>query len=40
MLPEVLVNYIKYVHSLEFEEKPNYELFMDIFRRELEFGEN
>jgi len=38
-LPEVLVNYIKYVRSLEFEEKPNYELFMDYFRREIETGE-
>ena len=34
--PEVLVNYFKYVRSLEFEEKPNYELFMDYFRREIE----
>ena len=35
-LPEVLVNYFKYVRSLEFEEKPNYELFMDYFKREIE----
>jgi serine/threonine protein kinase len=35
-VPEVLVNYIKYVRSLEFEEKPNYELLMDYFKRELE----
>ncbi len=40
MLPKILVNYIKYVRSLEFEEKPNYELFMDNFKREIETKEN
>jgi serine/threonine protein kinase len=35
-LPEILVNYIKYVRSLEYEEKPNYFLIVDNFKRELE----
>jgi hypothetical protein len=39
-LPVVLVNYIKYVSSLEFEEKPNYDLFMDNFRREIDTEKN
>ena len=35
-LPQILVNYIKYVRSLEYEEKPNYFLIVDNFKRELE----
>jgi hypothetical protein len=35
-LPPVLENYIKYVKSLEYEEKPNYYLIIDNFKRELE----
>lgn len=35
-LPEILVNYIKYVRTLEYEEKPNYFLIIDNFKRELE----
>jgi len=35
-LPEIFVNYIKYVRSLEYEEKPNYFLIIDNFKRELE----
>jgi len=35
-LPQILVNYIKYVRSLEYEEKPNYFLIIDNFKRELE----
>jgi casein kinase I family protein HRR25 len=35
-LPPVLENYIKYVRSLEYEEKPNYFLIIDNFKRELE----
>jgi len=35
-IPEVLINYIKYVRSLEFEENPNYFLIMDNFKREIE----
>jgi casein kinase I family protein HRR25 len=34
-LPEVLLNYMKYVRSLEFEEMPNYELIISSFRREI-----
>jgi serine/threonine protein kinase len=35
-LPQILVNYIKYVRSLEYEENPNYFLIVDNFKRELE----
>jgi hypothetical protein len=35
-LPEILVNYIKHVRCLEYEEKPNYFLIIDNFKRELE----
>ena len=35
-LPQILVNYIKYVRCLEYEEKPNYFLIIDNFKRELE----
>ena len=35
-IPQILVNYIKYVRSLEYEEKPNYFLIIDNFKRELE----
>ena len=34
-LPNVLVNYMKYVKSLEFNEKPNYYLIIDNFKLEL-----
>ena len=34
--PEVLVNYMKYVTNLEFEENPNYNLIINSFKRELE----
>ena len=34
-LPEILVNYIKYVRSLEYEEKPNYFLIIDNLEKEL-----
>jgi serine/threonine protein kinase len=34
--PEVLVNYMKYVTNLEFEETPNYNLIINNFKRELE----
>jgi hypothetical protein len=34
-LPEVLLNYMKYVRSLDFEEAPNYELIINSFRREI-----
>ena len=35
-LPKILENYIKHVKSLEYEEKPNYFLIIDDFKRELE----
>lgn len=35
-LPKILENYIKHVKSLEYEEKPNYYLIIDNFKRELE----
>jgi hypothetical protein len=35
-VPAVLINYMKYVRSLEFEEKPNYCLLSDNFKREIE----
>jgi casein kinase I family protein HRR25 len=35
-IPVVLINYMKYVRSLEFEEKPNYYLLSDNFKREIE----
>jgi len=35
-LPQILINYIKYVRSLEYEETPNYFLIIDNFKRELE----
>ncbi len=36
ILSQILVNYIKYVRCLEYEEKPNYFLIVDNFKRELE----
>lgn len=35
-LPPILINYMKYVRSLEFKEKPNYYLLSDNFKREIE----
>lgn len=35
-LPEVLVNYMKYVKCLDFNEKPNYYFIIDNFKREIE----
>lgn len=34
-LPKILVNYIKYVRSLGFSEKPNYALIIDGFKKEI-----
>jgi len=34
--PIVLVDLLRYVRSMEFEEKPNYYLIMDNFKREIE----
>ena len=33
--PQVFINYMKYVRSLEFDETPNYSIIIDSFRREL-----
>jgi len=35
-IPKVLVNYINYVRSLQFEEEPNYIFIINDFKRELE----
>ena len=35
-IPEVLINYFKYVRCIEFNEKPNYFLIIDSFKREIE----
>lgn len=35
-LPKVLINYINYVRSLEYDEKPNYIIIIDNFKMELE----
>ena len=35
-LPEVLVNYMKYIKNMEFTEKPNYFLIIDNFKRAIE----
>ena len=35
-IPEIIINYIKQVKSLEFEEKPNYNLIIDEFKREID----
>jgi len=34
--PRVLLNYMKYVKSLEFEEAPNYSIIIDDFKREID----
>jgi hypothetical protein len=33
--PLVLLNYMKYVRSLEFDETPNYSILIDSFKREI-----
>ena len=35
-LPKVLIDYIKYIRGLEFEETPDYFLIINMFKRELE----
>lgn len=35
-IPIIIINYLKYVRSLEFEETPNYNLLIDSFKREID----
>jgi serine/threonine protein kinase len=35
-LPNVLINYIKYVKSLEFKERPNYNFIINDFKKEID----
>ena len=35
-IPDVLINYFKYVRCIEFNEKPNYFIIIDSFKREIE----
>jgi len=35
-MPNILIEYMKNVRSLEFEEKPNYAILADLFKREIE----
>lgn len=34
--PLVLLNYMKYIRNLEFDETPNYSIIIDSFKREIE----
>jgi len=35
LLPKIMVDYMMYIKSLEFEGTPNYNLLIDIFKREI-----
>jgi len=35
--PQVLMDFYKYIRSMEFEEKPHYLLIIDSFKREIEY---
>ena len=35
-VPEILIQFLKQVRSLEFEEKPNYIILTDMFKREID----
>ena len=35
-IPDVFVHYLRYIRSLEFEEKPNYYIILDSFKREID----
>jgi serine/threonine protein kinase len=37
LYPQVITETLKYVRNLEFEEKPNYYLIIDNFKKEIEF---
>ena len=34
--PDVILNFLKYIRNMEYEEKPNYYLIIDNFKREIE----
>lgn len=36
-LPPVLIEFIRYIREMKFDEAPNYYLFIDKFKREIEF---
>ena len=36
IIPFVLIDYLKYIRSLEYDEKPNYSLLIDNFKLEIE----
>ena len=35
-IPHVLIEYIKFVRTIEFEEKPHYHILFEMFKREIE----
>lgn len=37
-VPNILTDFLKNVRALEFEEKPNYSILMDMFKREITFN--
>jgi serine/threonine protein kinase len=40
LIPQVLTNYMRYVRALEFEEKPDYELLIETFLKQIELFKN
>ena len=34
-IPTVIIEYLKIIRALEFEERPNYAILADMFKREL-----
>jgi hypothetical protein len=36
-MPIIIIDYFKNVKTLEFEEKPNYGILIDMFKREIEY---
>lgn len=40
IVPKIITEYIKNVRSLEFEEKPNYAILIELFKREIHFLEH
>ena len=35
-LPYIIIEYLKNVTTLEFDEKPNYSILIDMFKREID----